>query len=377
MSTIGIVRIAPAFAASQGWFTWKSLRIPIAALLAIAAAAKVQDIAKLLAGDGLLSSQPMLLTAIGIEAALAFYLLFGDQLWSWRFVFALFSLFAIVSGYAWATGTDCNCISKRISPAAMFAIDIAVFAAAWWTRPLHLPVWWVGSEERADGESRAGITEVSMVPLSGDSVNLERAVRPNVFHKLKPIFPIALALMTGIATATAANWRHQTIAASEQPNIEYLIPELLVGKRWPLDSRIDPRLKPLETGRWMVVIVRRDCPHCQEFLDKHFADPTWHRPGERTAVFVAGSDQWPFDFDYISSNPVQHRLAPWPDHEPFAESPFTAAISDSIVTFSTAGTVPRSWATRTGYAYPHDRSCQPQKKNPSQVRCNKFLNPNL
>jgi len=96
MTAIHIDTVAAAN--TERWFTWHNLRIPIAALLAIAAAAKFQDFTKILAGDGLLSSQPILLTAIGIEAALAFYLLFGDQLWSWRFVFALFSLFAIVSG---------------------------------------------------------------------------------------------------------------------------------------------------------------------------------------------------------------------------------------------------------------------------------------
>lgn len=317
--------------ATRPLVSWQTLRIPIAALLAFAAAVKFQDVTRILAGDGLLSSQPLLLTAIGIEAALAVYLLFGNQRWSWRLTVALFSLFALISGYAWATGTDCNCISQRISPWAMFAIDITVLAAAWWARPLHPPAGRVGSEARADGEGRAATTEASTERL-GEPAIIQAAKAPTSFQKLRPIFPIVLALVLGIATATAAHWRHQTIAAREQPNIDYLIPELLIGKRWPLDSRIDPRLKPLETGRWMVVIVRRDCPHCQEFLNKHFADPTWHRPGERTAVFVAGSDRWWFQFDRIEWNFENYTSSlDWPVREPFVATPAIFELCDQRI----------------------------------------------
>jgi len=334
MTAIHIDTVAAAN--TERWFTWHNLRIPIAALLAIAAAAKFQDFTKILAGDGLLSSQPILLTAIGIEAALAFYLLFGDQLWSWRLTFALFSVFSIISGYAWATGADCNCISQRISGAAMFAVDIAVLAAAWSTRPKHFRSGQraqpFGNSESVssaiDAQSRATVAQSSGLVAQ---IEVTTVHQPSALKHLRSIIPIAIAAAIGIATATGANWRHQTIVASEQPNIEYLIPELMIGKRWPLDSRIDPRLKPLETGRWMVLIVRRDCPHCQEFLDKYFADPTWHRPGERTAVFVAGSNNWHFQVDRVSFDISPSLVFEWSKCEPFVATPAIFEICDQLI----------------------------------------------
>jgi len=297
--------------------SWSQLRIGIAALLIVAAAAKVQDIVPILAGDGLLASQPLLLTAIGVEAALALYLLIGDRRWSWLLTIALFSVFTAVSGYAWFSGQDCNCIAQRIGPGWMLLIDIAVLTFAWWARPqVTLPPG--GSDAVAAGEGRTD----------------ERIDHHVATALTTSLAPVILSLIAGTVAATAASWRHQTITASsgeQEGQIEYLIPELLIGKRWPLDSRIDPRLKPLETGRWMVVIVRRDCPHCQEFLDKHFADPTWHRPGERTAVFVAASDDWLYEFDPKRSEFDPDGTISWRESAPFVASPTSLAIGDGIV----------------------------------------------
>ena len=293
--------------------SWSTVRIPIAGLLLVAAVVKAQEITGILAGDGLLSSRPLLLAAIGIEAALAVYLLFGDHRWSWRSAIAIFSVFAVTSGYAWATGQDCNCIDRRIGPGWMLAIDIVVLITAWYARPnFHSPSG--GSDAVAAGEGHSGLAPKN---------------QPRTAAR---ILPLSVSLTAGILSITAAQWRHQAIVTADEAQIEYLIPELLIGKRWPLDSRIDPRLKPLETGNWMVVIVRRDCPHCQEFLDKHFADPTWHRPGERTVVFVAGDNQWPFQFDRVELTDIDfQKFISWSHDEAFATSPSIFLIRSGIV----------------------------------------------
>jgi hypothetical protein len=266
--------------------SWSYLRIAVAALLLIAVVAKVQDITRILAGEGLLSSKPLLLTAIGIESALAVYLLIGDRRWSWRLTIALFSIFTVISGYAWVTGQDCNCIDRRIGSGWMLLMDIAVLAAAFWRRPRD--------ESAIDPEVRA---TMSANPLDWQRAHSKESMierSPNR-TSLRPIIPLAIAATVGIATATAANWQHQTnITSASSDQIEYLLPELLIGKRWPIDSRYHPELKALETGNWMVVIVRRDCDHCKEFLAKNFADPTWHRPGERTVCFSIEENRWFF-----------------------------------------------------------------------------------
>jgi len=58
--------------------------------------------------------------------------------------------------------------------------------------------------------------------------------------------------------------------------------------------------EPLETGRWLVLIVQADCEHCQDLIAEHFADSRLHRPNERTAMFLAGATTWPFQLDQIS-----------------------------------------------------------------------------
>jgi hypothetical protein len=264
--------------------SWGSLRIAIAMLLLIAAGAKIRDITRILAGDGLLSSQPLLMVAIGIETALAVYLLIGDRRWSWRLTIALFSAFAVTSGYAWATGQDCNCIDQQIGPGWMLLIDITVLVLAWQARPQH-HLYSEGSNAAMAGQAIVG-SHATADPNRTSAV----------------LLPIIFSIVAGTLSITAAQRRHESFSAeSNSGQIEYLIPELLIGKRWPLDSRVHPDLKSLETGNWMVVIVRRDCQHCQEFLDKHFAELTWHRAGERMAVFVAGSDRWGYRFDHISA----------------------------------------------------------------------------
>jgi hypothetical protein len=79
-----------------------------------------------------------------------------------------------------------------------------------------------------------------------------------------------------------------------------------------------------------VLVLRPDCDHCRELVEEHFQDPTWHRPGERTAVFLAGSDEWSFRFDYVSIELGETQIR-WEEGEPFVVSP--------LVVFLTNGTV--------------------------------------
>jgi hypothetical protein len=147
------------------------------------------------------------------------------------------------------------------------------------------------------------------------------------------LLPVILSIVAGTLSITAAEWKHQSNAASTG-DVQYLIPELLIGNRWPLDSRYHPDLKALETGNWMVVIVRRDCPHCKKFLGKHFADPMWHRPGERTAVFVAGTNQWHFQIDRVSLATLADPMIEWPETEPFVSCPSRFLLENKKVNFA-------------------------------------------
>lgn len=62
-------------------------------------------------------------------------MLVGDARWTWRIAVATFTVFTVATGYALATGQDCNCVAQSISPKHMLLLDGAVLALAMLFRP--------------------------------------------------------------------------------------------------------------------------------------------------------------------------------------------------------------------------------------------------
>ena len=116
-----------------------------------------------------------------------------------------------------------------------------------------------------------------------------------------------------------------------------MLADMLIEKRWPLDATLHPDLAELDEGRWMVLVVRRDCEHCRQLLEKHFADPATHRPNERTATFVAGETSWPFMLDEIAIESSAGTSITWPAEEPFVASPAIFLIENGRVVKASDG----------------------------------------
>ena len=267
---------------------WRLVRISVSLLLSAAVFTKWSNFIPILLGDGLLSSLPLLLAAIAVEAALAFYLLIGNPQWSWRFTVALFLAFFVASAYAFLTSQQCNCFGETIGPGWMLAIDAMVLFVSLSARPSS--------------------SEKNWATLS--------------------LSPLLISVLVGAAVAGSAF--HQSRATSDN-TLEFLLADQMLGRKWPIDSSVNPELELLSEGRWLVFVFRRDCGHCRELVHKFFDNPNRHRRSERTITFLAGTDSWPFKLDLVSLEFATNFSVMWGDHEPFVASPAIFVLRDGIV----------------------------------------------
>ena len=285
---------APSPSSVNATGRWEFMRLVVAAILFLAAASKAWNVVETLQGDGLLSERWLLFSVIFWEAALALFLVVGDSVRSWKLATMTFVSFAAAASYAIVTGQSCNCISQLIPTEAMLTLDVSVIAALAFCRP----------------------RETSML-FWGNCVSV----------------PLAVAAGT-IAVAAAIAVEHQT--DSTDP-LEYILADMLLDHTWPLGSSFGDELSELEKGQWLVIIGRHDCDHCRELVTRFFSDPSWHREGERTAFFLAGSDQWSYQLDRVSFDDASDGTISWKDGEPFVASPAIFLLSDGVVVDASDG----------------------------------------
>lgn len=277
---------------------WHVVKVLIFLLLFGTAAIKATHLAEIVASDGLLNSKPLLFAVIAFEAAMAVYILNAPAWWGWLGAMSTFSVFTVVAAYALLTQTECHCLGQSLGGAKL-------------TLPLDL-----------------GILFVSFVVRPSSSSQLRPAINQSA------VLPLAAAVIFPVI----AHYHNEYRTADEPHKVDMLLAEMLVGKEWPLAGRVHPRLAELETGRWLVLVVRSDCEHCRELIQQEFADPQRHRQGERTAVFIAGARKWPFQFDRVSFEVDQLDEVEWGGEEPFVASPGVFCIEDGIVTSAADGT---------------------------------------
>lgn len=272
---------------------WRWLRYVIATVLFIGAGAKIANWIQIVAGSGLLANRMLLLGVIGLESAVATYLCLASKINSWRLAVVTFTILACAASYALATGQDCNCIVQAVKPQFMLSLDLGILALAVWYRPSS----------------------------------------PYSTHDTHSLANLAVCFMIGGLFVAGAMFREYTAAqqphASDGP-VEFLIADILVNKPWPLNSRFYPRLESLETGKWIVVIVRRDCTHCEKLIADYFSSSAKTR-GRRTAVFVAGAAQWAFQFDRVAMDVDDRFSIHWPHDEPFVPTPAVFLLEDGRV----------------------------------------------
>lgn len=268
---------------------WMAYSLSVATLLIVAAAMKAWNAPNILAMDGLLSTQWLLTTAIGVEAVVAVLIVRLPPRMARILIVVVFGCFASVASYALFSGKDCNC----------FGFDLL---GAWLTLPVDIIVL---------------IAARFICPKRKD---LQQA---SAF-----LYIAALAALLASAGIGLSQFRISQVMSSER--LEFLLADDMIDKPWPIMESYHADLAQIETGQWLILIVRRDCEHCRELIEEQFHDPQRHRPGERTLIFIAGSDEWFFRFDHVSLEPGLESIQ-WADGEPFVASPAVFQVVDGIV----------------------------------------------
>lgn len=269
------------------WIRW----IP-AFVLTIAAGFKIYYSPLIVASDGLLSSKGLLCCVVFGELLVAALITFLPNRNSWATAACTFFVLFVVAFYASLADVSCNCFGSSLPSWSSIVIDISILGLCYVAKPTE-----------------------SSKPVS---------CRPVVFGLI--LGSLGVGLMT-----------YRFVSARQSSSLRFLLADELIGARWPLGSNFSSGLSQLESGRWIVLVVRRDCEHCQELLAEHFEDASWSRPGERTALFMAGSSTWPYIFDQVSVEFTPLGSITWPDNEPFVASPAVFLIDEGVITSASDG----------------------------------------
>ncbi len=196
------------------------------------------------AGTSFLESRWFLIGLVELELLLAVVLLFA--LWPrtvWFGVLACFALFAGVSIWKALDGqTSCGCFGQvAINPWFTAAIDIFVVLSLVRFRP---------------------------------AVSTTLPHETNFFHESRRVLIASTVWISLGVPATVAMGSYGSSTLSDagtivgDGNTVVLEPEKWVGKRFPLLDFIDIG-DNLKNGKWLVVLYRRNCPHCMEAMPKY------------------------------------------------------------------------------------------------------------
>lgn len=267
---------------------WTIAKFLPAAVLTYAAITKVTNSPFLVESDGLLSHEPLLHLVIFFEISIAVCLLIFPASISWAIAVATFVVLLVIAVTASVAGIDCNCFGRSSHVGISTALDAAILVLCWICRP----------------------------PLNSSTTW-------PAWHKL------LVATLSGLVGVGFAEY-HLTTTDKSNP-ISFLLAEPLVDQEWPLDSHISPALRELESGTWLILIVRSDCDHCKQLLATYFEEPRRQIDNERTAIFIAGSKQWHFAFDNVAIDAQPDGAIDWATDEPFVASPAVFEVIDGQV----------------------------------------------
>jgi hypothetical protein len=286
--------------------SWSMFRsIPVAVLI-LAAAMKAVSATQILASEGLLASPRLLFPVIGGEVAVAFLLIMLPIRGSRLVGLVAFTVLAFAAGYATATQQSCQCFGSSVSPHYMLLIDLGILFLTWVSRP---------------GPAAGGA-------ISGESVGGNQSPR----LELSSIRHAVIAsVIVGTTAATGAFAYHKLSSPSP---VEFLLAETLRGQTWPVTAQYNPKLTELETGKWLVLVVRPDCEHCGNLVAKWFADPERQHDRERTATFHATDGRWSFFFDNVtlsSAELTESAAIVWGNGSPFVAAPAVFVLDDGMV----------------------------------------------
>lgn len=275
--------------------SWRTYRWLPALVLFCAATFKAFNAPQLLAGEGLLSSVWLLLPTIFAEGAASVLLVVLHERLAYKLSIVLFTGLACIATFSLLSGHDCHCFGNSVGASFTLPLDIVLIIGAIAYRP---------QPERIESET----------------ILLKEWPRP---------------IAAGAALILVSSW--QILNSERSDPVQFLLADELVSNPWPLGGQYHQALESLETGKWLVIIGRRDCSHCHEILTTFFSNPKRHRAGERTAVLIAGSRDWPFTFDLVGLEFTPTGSIRWESGEPFVASPAVFLLEDGIVMLAAEG----------------------------------------
>jgi hypothetical protein len=267
---------------------WKFIRILPGGILMVAAMAKIVWAPQLLHSQGLLSSWWLLMGAVFVETFAGLFIAWGPLICSWRATMGIFGFLAIVAGYSLWTNQECNCFGSRIGSNVTLPLDLAILLMCGLFAP-----------RKCDNQSARSFGAV-----------------------------ISSALV--VATALTVVLTIRTMNAPTHDPIAFFLAKSMLKKEWPLGRRHHPELSKLEEGRWLVLLVREDCVHCRNLMERLSANPNLLGNDKRIATLVSRDGEWHLWLDQFSMDPSEHKII-WSGSEPFFSSPAAFLLEDGIV----------------------------------------------
>jgi hypothetical protein len=281
-----------------------SIRICVAVVLLIAVFNKINFARILVAGDSILSHPTLLCGAIAIESfAIAFLLLAKPANACWL-TFLLFASFTPFAAWSWFTQTPCGCFGRPELSWLSLPVDLVILTVILITSRL-----WRDTRD-------ASWSPLSLYAMSSELFRRE---------------PIAMgfscfAAVVGLGLGLSALNKSDSGGA-----IQFLLADELIGKPWPSFERYEAQLKALREGKWLVLVVRRDCEHCRELVEGLGQVDVGSLPF-RVVTLVAGERKWPVLFGKLAIESLEEHVIDWGEQaEPFVASPAAFWIEDGYV----------------------------------------------
>jgi hypothetical protein len=326
--------------------SWESvgLRWTGAGLLGVAAVAKAWQVPILLRGDGILSNPFLLDAVIVFEVVAAAIILVSSFRVCWWMIVAVFGSFSVVSAIALLIGSDCNCFGTWGGAMVTLPIDLGMLVTCAF-------VWWRGDADKM-GISELSRSELETHVSQHTKVASRLQIVPSGERGITKRFAlfrygwcagILLGFVVALGLVSLGHYRLQASASDD--GTQFLLASQMIGKPWPIRARMNAKLKEVETGKWLVVVVRRDCDHCARLLRETFSDPLWSPMNSRTVLFVSGNNEWTFYLDRLSWDGEPSGIVNWVS-EPFVASPALIMLSDGFVADGADGAEADAFAQR-------------------------------
>ena len=292
----------------------------------LAAINKLMAAPAIVRGESLLSNQWLLYTAISVEFAVATFALVSPSRSAWVAITFLF--LALTSFATWAifANRECNCFGNLLPSGTSLPVNFVIVSLMLLSRK-H---WGIGLENR-------GLDPVGNAAHTSEQKPVHLSYR------------MAIACVASLVAATISGMalNNSLKSQKEMPDVRFLLADDWIGKSWPMDEKFDAELKDITVGKWLVLILRKDCEHCKALANRinNQKDETVDKP--KIVSLVAGSNDWAVHFGRASTSLESQTKVHWHSgEEPFVASPAAFLLEDGKVVEAKDGEKADSFVVR-------------------------------